>query len=57
MLRSKVSALVGMVISVLLFLGLDRWLANQAHIARDASDYRTYALWISLIGLAFCALV
>lgn len=35
MIRSKYSALLGMIISFVLFLGLDRWLADQARIARD----------------------
>ncbi len=57
MIRSKYSSLLGMIISVILFLGLDRWLANQARIAQDSADYQSYAIWISLIGLAICALL
>ncbi len=57
MVRSKYSSLVGMLVAALLFYGLDRWLANQASIARDSSNYQSYALWVSLIGLAVCAIL
>ena len=57
MIRSRYSSLVGMLISLMLFLGLDRWLAEQARLARDSSNYQSYALWVTLIGLAIGALL
>jgi uncharacterized membrane protein len=57
MIRSKYSSLAGMLISLFLFFGLDRWLADQAKIARDNTDFRSYVLWITLIGFAIAALL
>jgi uncharacterized membrane protein len=57
MIRSKYLSLVGMVISFLLFFGLDRWLANQAQLAQDNADFQPYMLWTILIGLAICAVL
>jgi hypothetical protein len=51
MLRSKYAALIGMFIALILFFGLDRWLDQQAQLARRTSDFRTYMIWIIVVGL------
>jgi hypothetical protein len=57
MLRSKYSSLIGLVISLFLFFGTDKWLDRQARIAHLNSDFQTYMIWIIVIGLAICALL
>jgi hypothetical protein len=56
MIRSKYSSLIGMVIGLFLFFGIDRWLDRQVRIAQKNAHFQPYMIWIIVSGLAICAL-
>lgn len=57
MIRSKYSSLVGMVIAIILFIGIDKWLYWQERTARQNINFELYYLWVIVSGLAICALL
>lgn len=57
MFRSRYSSLIGMIIALCMFFGIDRLLARQARIARQSSDFQQYMVWIIGIGLAIGVLL
>jgi len=57
MIRSKYSSLIGMVIALILFIGIDKWLYWQGRTSRQNSHFELYYLWVIVSGLAICALL
>jgi predicted membrane protein len=57
MMRSKYSSLIGMVVALILFLGLDRWQDRQGRLAQQNSEFQTYMIWIIVIGLVIGVLL